>query len=212
MLWKQTIYMSDTSMNSYWLTRMSKSNFIHSSDYWIFIFGKVQPIDSVWVAKSERSAKLSLDFRVEVVLVASCVRLFVTPRIVACQGPLSIGRPRQHLVLSKILEWVAILFSRESSQPRDWTWHCWQILYPLSHQGGIRYPTALNTELNTVTLSHLNTVTVTWAWLMNGTPDWPLVNTSNHQLYSIISQTQWLQNHLHSTATSCSDLDICFAS
>ena len=121
MLWKQTIYMRDTSMNSYWLTRMSKSNFIHSSDYWIFIFGKVQSIDSVWVAKSERSAKLSLDFRVEVVLVASCVRLFVTPRIVACQGPLSIGRPRQHLVLSKILEWVAILFSRESSQPKDWT-------------------------------------------------------------------------------------------
>ena len=121
MLWKQTIYMRDTSMNSYWFTRMSKFNFIHSSDYWIFIFGKVKPIDSVWVAKSEHSPKLSLDFWGVVVLVASCVRLLVTPRIVACQGPLSIGRPRQHLVLSKILEWLAILFSRESSQPKDRT-------------------------------------------------------------------------------------------
>ena len=36
---------------------------------------------------------------------------------VACQVPLSMGFPGQ-----EILEWVAIPFSRGSSQPRDWTW------------------------------------------------------------------------------------------
>ena len=44
-----------------------------------------------------------------------------------------------HRILqAKILEWVAIHFSRESSQPRDWTLvSCIarQILYHLSHQG-----------------------------------------------------------------------------
>ena len=37
-----------------------------------------------------------------------------------------------------VLEWIAISFSRGSSQPRDWTWvsqNCRQMLYHLSHQG-----------------------------------------------------------------------------
>ena len=39
---------------------------------------------------------------------------------------------------ARVLEWVAISFSRGSSQPRDSTWiypHCRQTLYRLSHQG-----------------------------------------------------------------------------
>ena len=45
---------------------------------------------------------------------------------------------------ARILEWVAISFSRGTSRPRDWTQasciagsllHCRQILYRLSHQG-----------------------------------------------------------------------------
>ena len=46
--------------------------------------------------------------------------------------------PSVHGILQAILEWVAIPFSRESSQSRDWTWFppsCRQILYHLSHQG-----------------------------------------------------------------------------
>ena len=42
------------------------------------------------------------------------------------------------ILQARILEWVAIAFSRESSLPRDQTWvsaHCRQILYHLSHQG-----------------------------------------------------------------------------
>ena len=45
------------------------------------------------------------------------------------------------ILQARILEWVAIPFSRGSSQPRDQTWvfrcydHCSQILYCLSHQG-----------------------------------------------------------------------------
>ena len=39
---------------------------------------------------------------------------------------------------ARMLEWVAISFSRRSSWPRDWTWglpHCRQMLSHLSHQG-----------------------------------------------------------------------------
>ena len=36
---------------------------------------------------------------------------------------------------ARILEWVAISFSRRSSWPRDWTLRCRQMLYCLSHQG-----------------------------------------------------------------------------
>ena len=46
----------------------------------------------------------------------SCVQLFVTLWTVARQAPLSIG-----ILQARILEWVAISFSRESSQPRDQT-------------------------------------------------------------------------------------------
>ena len=46
----------------------------------------------------------------------SRVRLFATPWTVACQVPPSMG-----FFQARILEWVAISFSR-SSQPRGWTW------------------------------------------------------------------------------------------
>ena len=46
----------------------------------------------------------------------SRVRLFATPWTVACQAPLSMG-----ILHARILEWVAIPFSRGSSQPRDQT-------------------------------------------------------------------------------------------
>ena len=62
----------------------------------------------------------------------SCVRLFATSWIRAHQDPLSMG-----ILQAKILEWVAILFSKWSSWPRDWTLglpHCCQILYQLNHQ------------------------------------------------------------------------------
>ena len=48
--------------------------------------------------------------------VLSCVRLFVTPWTVACQGSLFKG-----ILQARILEWVAMLSSTGSSQPRDQT-------------------------------------------------------------------------------------------
>ena len=45
------------------------------------------------------------------------------------------------ILQARILEWVAIPFSRGSSQPKDWTQglpHCRWILYQLSHQGSPR--------------------------------------------------------------------------
>ena len=47
----------------------------------------------------------------------SRVLLFATPWTVAHQAPLSMG-----ILQARILEWIAIPFSRGSSQPRDWTW------------------------------------------------------------------------------------------
>ena len=44
----------------------------------------------------------------------SHVHLFVTPWTVACQAPLSMD-----ILQVRILEWVAISFSKGSSQPRD---------------------------------------------------------------------------------------------
>ena len=42
----------------------------------------------------------------------SCVRLFATPRTVACHG----------IFQARVLEWIAISFSRGPSQPRNQTW------------------------------------------------------------------------------------------
>ena len=49
----------------------------------------------------------------------------------------SLSRSSVHGILqARELEWVAISFSKGSSQPRDQTYlHCRQILYQLSHSG-----------------------------------------------------------------------------
>ena len=46
-----------------------------------------------------------------------------------CSPP---GSSTPEISQARILEWVAISFSRESSRPRDQT--CGQVLYRLSHQ------------------------------------------------------------------------------
>ena len=47
----------------------------------------------------------------------SCVRLFATVWSVAYHSPPSVG-----ILQARILEWVAMFFSRGPSQPRDQTW------------------------------------------------------------------------------------------
>ena len=49
--------------------------------------------------------------------VLSCVQLLATPWTVACQAPLSMEFSRQ-----EYLKWIAISSSKESFQPRNWTW------------------------------------------------------------------------------------------
>ena len=56
-------------------------------------------------------------WRESVTFILSCVQVFLTPWAVAYQVPLSMEFSRK-----RILEWVAIPFSRGSSQPRDQTW------------------------------------------------------------------------------------------
>ena len=48
------------------------------------------------------------------------------------------------ILQARILEWVAMPSSRESSQPRDQTQHCWQILYCLIYQGSLKIYMALS--------------------------------------------------------------------
>ena len=67
---------------------------------------------------------LVLVLKVKVKLL-SRVRLFVTPWTVAYQAPLSMGFSRQEyssvhgIFQARVLEWIAISFSRGSSQPKD---------------------------------------------------------------------------------------------
>ena len=49
-----------------------------------------------------------------------------------CSPP---GSSVHGILQARILEWVAMPFSRESSRPRDGTQHCRWILYQLSYQG-----------------------------------------------------------------------------
>ena len=73
----------------------------------------------------------------------SHVQLFVIPWTVAHQAPLSMG-----ILQARILEWVAVFFSRGSSRPRDQTgvswiysngrqilyhWATWEALYNLTN-------------------------------------------------------------------------------
>ena len=59
----------------------------------------------------------------------SRVRLFATPWTVACQALRSLSV--QGIFQARVLEWIAISFSRGSSQPRDWT--------RVSHTAGRRF-------------------------------------------------------------------------
>ena len=64
-------------------------------------------------------------------LVAQCIRLFATPWILAHKAPLSMG-----ILQAKILEWVAMLFSRgifPTQEPNLCLLHWQADSLPLSH-------------------------------------------------------------------------------
>ena len=71
-----------------------------------------------------------------------------SPWTVARQAPLSIG-----ILQARILEWVAMPSSRESSQPRDFL-HCRWILYHLNHQGSLSHQGRLSTRVIRDLLQH----------------------------------------------------------
>ena len=59
------------------------------------------------------------------------------------QSCLTLSDPMDYVVhgilQARILEWVAVPFSRGSSQPRDRSQHCRGILYQLSYQGSRKH-------------------------------------------------------------------------
>jgi len=66
-------------------------------------------------------------------VVQLCLTLFDSMDYIACQAPLSMT-----ILQARILEWVALPSSRESSQPRDQT--------QVSHIAGIFFPVGATTE------------------------------------------------------------------
>ena len=75
---------------------------------------------------------------------------------------------------ARILEWVAMPFSRGSSQPRDQTWgllHCRQILYHLSHQGSLLNPIDITTWKFSISSSfisyNLTSLLIAPSWLLH---------------------------------------------
>ena len=77
--------------------------------------------------------------------VAQVVYLKVTQSCPTPSDPMDCSLPGSSIhgiFQARILEWVAISFSRGSSQPRDRTrglLHCRQMLYHLSHQGSLLF-------------------------------------------------------------------------
>ena len=66
---------------------------------------------------------------------------------------------------SRMLEWVAIPFSRGSSQPKDWIHiSCKQILYPLSHQGSSQGEGFANLPLEKKEHRNVNILTKMLSW------------------------------------------------
>ena len=78
-----------------------------------------QPSNSGGWLKNEQSI-LQTDSVRACLLIQSCLTL-CNP--MDCSLP---GSSVHRILQAKILEWVAISFSRASSQPRDWTWVSWE--------------------------------------------------------------------------------------
>ena len=85
-----------------WLKRLSSSS---SSSSWAFGLEAVLGFPGVWRSFSPLCIVCCAE------LLQLCLTLWG-----ACQAPLSSG-----ILQPRILEWVAISYSRGSSQPRDWT-------------------------------------------------------------------------------------------
>ena len=87
--------------------------------------------------------------------VCVCVSCSVVSDSLWTHGPS--GSSVYGILQARILEKVAIPFSRESSRPRDWIWVlqcCGQILYHLSHQGS-PFPSLIRYSLHIYWMSGL---------------------------------------------------------
>ena len=90
---------------------------------------------------------------------------------VDCSPP---GSSVHGILQARILEWVAISFSREFSQPRDGTWvSCRETLYPLSHQGSHHsflfiYFSFIFTRWRLITLQYWSGFCHTLTWISHG--------------------------------------------
>ena len=80
--------------------------------FFLGFFGKAKTLISLY----ERTRLLQLFMFCDCAQSLSCVRVFWSPMDCSPPGSSAVG-----ISQVRILEWIAISFSRESSQPRDWT-------------------------------------------------------------------------------------------
>ena len=101
-----------------WATRETQRNisFFHCPQFltWLFDIQRILKTEILWQA--HMVAKLGLNCFLCYSLNQSCPN-FCDP--IDCSPP---GSSVHGVLQARILEWVAIPFSRESSQPKCWTW------------------------------------------------------------------------------------------
>ena len=99
---------------------------------WMVIAGCAQPMVATPSPQDENNFKYTLLVPALCLVAQSCPTL-CNPMTAPRQAPLSIG-----ILQARILEWVAMPFSRGSSQSRasnPGLPQCWWFLYQLSHHG-----------------------------------------------------------------------------
>ena len=143
------------------------------------------PMESEWPHISHAVRWMVPYKRVKVLIAQSCLALWDP---VDCSPP---GSSIHGVLQTRILEWVAVPFSREPSQSRNWTQvsHCRWILYHLSHEGSCIKP-------------HPHVLRGWWeaSTIMNKSPTrgQSLSSSFKHELsHSCIRMVTWRNQHEH---------------
>ena len=102
------------------------------------------------------------------------------------------GSPVQGIFQARTLEWVAISFSRGSSQPRDWTW--------VSHTAGKCFTVSATREVQ-------QKFKVTFTWVVS---NHVILSSINILLVTCISDDHWCYSYQLKLLNSLLDSIKCF--
>ena len=109
---------------------------------------------------------------------------------------------------TRILEWVAISFSRGSSWPRDWTQvsciagsllYFSQVLYWLCHQGNPFYFLLQFKSTAISKASFVCSLLITWPWIRHGLYQWQMLAIPYSLFFLLMNFLQITLAHLYNT-------------